>query len=530
MAWGLASGLPLIGIDDAAITRSYADNIARGLGYVYNAGGEHVEGSTTFLWVSILTGLYALTPTPEIAILCLCFAITVSAVYMMLRFVRLLALRMGVDPSLAVGFAAVLLLINPGYFFWSVWSMMELALWSLMLLAMLYALALRVDDETPAAAGSWLMCVTALLLPLTRPEGIAAAIGLLLLALALSPHRWRGYVAGIGLAVGSFVAVTAFRLIYFGQPFPNTFYAKVSTDRLHDLKDGVKYLASFVLQSPFAELFVALWVGAVVWALWGLRRAQSGQRLVLLGGALMLGGLMVYAVLGGDHFALWRFYQPIAPLLPVFAALGLAWAVTQLLRGGGPKALIRAPVVAAWLAAVAMGWLHYYQARFDVIKEYTLVETGLSFGEFLNTVSPRPSIGVGAAGGIALTYDGYIYDLLGLNWTEMAHANPIKVGMRNHASFDKTVFWAHPPDVVSIFNKPCLAEGADPFWAVDDTAFHGLATDADFRARYQPVTFVQRDRCWPGYATPDWLAQAEGQPGVAAYDWADTVLGGIDGS
>jgi len=46
---------PSIGIDDANITQAYAQHLAQGLGYVYNAGGERVEGSTSLLWTVINT-------------------------------------------------------------------------------------------------------------------------------------------------------------------------------------------------------------------------------------------------------------------------------------------------------------------------------------------------------------------------------------------------------------------------------------------------------------------------------------------
>lgn len=47
LAWTLAGGIPAIGIDDAAVTRSQAENLAAGHGYVYNVGGEWGEGATS---------------------------------------------------------------------------------------------------------------------------------------------------------------------------------------------------------------------------------------------------------------------------------------------------------------------------------------------------------------------------------------------------------------------------------------------------------------------------------------------------
>ena len=489
LASGIVGGIPLIGIDDAAITRSYADNIARGAGYVYNIGGERVEGSTTLLWASILTVVYSLTSQTELPILVIAFVFTCVAMFCALRLLRLFCSSVTAEAGPAMWVFAVCMIASPGYFMWSVWTMMELALWSMLVLALTLLLARRVEGR--AAIGNGLLLIfIAMLLPITRPEGIMVSVGLLILALLLYPHAWRSVVFACAGALGTFIAATAFRLSYFGQPFPNTFYAKVSSDRLQDLADGVKYLFSYLLNRPFAEILVAFWFMAALWALASLRDQRPGARAMVVVAATVFGMLSVYAALGGDHFALWRFYQPISPLLPIIPALIVGWVFAELNRtegwlGGAP---VRIASIFGALALLATGWVHYYQSRFDVLKEYELVEKGLSFGEYLNEVEPNPTIGVGPAGGIALAYEGEILDLLGLNWTEMAHANPIKVGMRNHASFHKPTFWKHAPDVLSAFNRACGETGL-VFWSANDDALDGLFSDEPFREAYLPVRF-----------------------------------------
>lgn len=522
IAWYLAGGLPAIGIDDAAITRSYSENIANGLGYVYNAGGERVEGSTSFLWTMLLALLYALTSAPEVPILLLTGALSAAAVFCALRIARRLAGRTGAPASLTVAVQCVALIASPGYFLWSVWTMMELALWSCMTLMMVWQLVRAVEAEGDAGApGLWLF-LPALALPLSRPEGIAVAAGLLCLA-AVICRRWRrSLLLALVLALVSFAAVTLFRLAYFGQPFPNTFYAKVSSDRIQDITDGAKYAISYALGAPFVAVFLAAWAAAVIWAVPRALRGQPGSRGLLIVAAAIAGFLAVYACLGGDHFVLWRFYQPVTPLLPVALGIGLSpWLGA--LSGGASVSWARwaVPALAAAAACALLGWMHYYQARFDVAKEFTLNGAGIDFGNYLDTVSPRPSIGIGPAGGIALAYDGYIYDLLGLNWVEMAHANPVKTGMRNHASFDEPTFWKHAPDVLAMFERGC-AEGREGRTLVVPTeAYDGMLASSRFRDHYRPVLFQDPARCWPGFATPAWLAQVAEDPGITPLAWSD---------
>ncbi|WP_428929789.1 hypothetical protein [Marinibacterium sp. SX1] len=524
LAYALCGGLPLIGIDDAAITRSYSENIARGAGYVYNVGGERVEGSTTLLWTMILAGFYALTPSPEPLIVLTAGLLTLGAVLAGLRIARVVTGELDGPADLAVGILAVLLLASPGYFLWTVWTMMELALWSAVTLWLVAHLAIRVEAGAPSGPGIGLF-LPALLMPMIRPEGVAVAVGLVVLGILLAPGAWRRGVIALGLSLAAFVAVTWFRLEYFGQPFPNTFYAKVSSDRMQDLVDGAKYAISFLLGAPFVEIYLAGWACAAVWALARLFRGEQAGRGLLIPAAAVFGLLSVYAALGGDHFALWRFYQPMTPILPAALAIGAAMAIGILVdRVAGRRLWMALPAGAAALVVLVSGWLHYYQSRFDVVKEFTLVEQGLAFGSYLNGIEPRPSIGVGPAGGIALGYDGYIYDLLGLNWTEMAHANPIKVGMRNHASFDKPTFWEHRPDVLATFNRPCSERGSQSFWAANDDAFDGLFEDQRFRDEFTPVQFFDGSSCWPGFAVPGWLETVGARDSIEVLSWSDVTL------
>lgn len=513
LATMLAGGVPAIGIDDAAITRSYSENIANGLGYVYNAGGEHVEGSTSFLWTMVVALIYRLTVTPEVTILLVTGLLTWLATYSALRLLRCLAERLGLSGQHATLALCVFLAASPAYFLWSVWTMMETALWSCMALLLISKLVRCVEAEEAAPGAS--VYAAAVALPLIRPEGIAVAVGLLALSALLDRGLRLRLGAAVLLALTAFAAVSLFRLSYFGQPFPNTFYAKVSSDRMQDIIDGSKYALSFVLGSPFVSVFVAAWSAAALWGVLGALRGQPGARGVVVAAAGVFGFLAVYAGLGGDHFAQWRFYQPIMPLLPAAFALGVALCLVRV-RGAG---VFRAPMLASGLLVVGIGWMQYYQSRFDITKEFDLTRDGLEFGTYLNGVTPLPSIGVGPAGGIALAYEGYIYDLLGLNWTEMAHANPVKTGMRNHASFDKATFWANRPDVLATFNRECLGDGKQVFWASNDDAFDGIFSDRRFRAEFVPVLFRQGADCWPGFAVPDWLDEISADSGVTTLTW-----------
>src|SRR6187549_3906405 len=58
--WGYQS--PAIGIDDANIYFVYMKNFAEGHGFVWNVGGEKVEGFTSLIWTLIGAVAYKVSP------------------------------------------------------------------------------------------------------------------------------------------------------------------------------------------------------------------------------------------------------------------------------------------------------------------------------------------------------------------------------------------------------------------------------------------------------------------------------------
>ena len=517
LAWYAIGAPDLVGIDDAAITRNYAENIAAGHGFVFNIGGERVEGATSLLWTGLIAIIYLLPVNDAVAILTLTYVITAGAVALYLTIASQLALRLG-GTARAGLFAAVLLLIGlPDFLVWSVFSMMETALWSLMLTLLILRLIRQTDSDPPDQRDPWLV-LAACAMPLTRPEGVAMAAGLIVLAMTLRGGPNRALIAALLTTIGTCVAAVAFRLWYFGYPMPNTYYAKVSSDRVQNIVDGAKYLADFLFARPFADFGAVACATMLTLAV--LQPRREWAKAITLLACTVFGVLAVYVVLGGDHFTLWRLYLPILPLLILLAGVAMQ---SQLPRIAGWRGTMAA--AAGLTLYLGLSWLFLYQNRADVAKEYDLTAKGIAFGNFLNTVEPPPKLGVIAAGGIALSYEGAISDLMGLNWTVMAHANPVKEGYRNHASFDASTFYQHPPDLIALFTRDTCQ---DDNWSeprASSGPMKGIVMETQFQQMYQPV--VLRDGatgCWNGYARRTWLDQTS-EPRILPRNWADLTLG-----
>ena len=193
------SGTPLVGYDDANIFFVYARNLLDGHGFVFNAGGERVEGFTSPLWLLICTAARAITTRFEI----LLFAINVAGVS-----VALWCLHAFISERLRssiLGFAlTAAVALTPGFVVWNVVSLMDSGLWT----------AVFVIASVTALRSTRMLPLLLIVLVLTRPE--ALVIGPVLIAISFGMRATAAFVI-------TAVALLVWRLAYFGYPLPNTY-------------------------------------------------------------------------------------------------------------------------------------------------------------------------------------------------------------------------------------------------------------------------------------------------------------------
>jgi arabinofuranosyltransferase len=293
--------------DDAYIAYRYARNLVDGLGLVYNPG-EAVEGITNLLWTLLVAaGLalggqakavgYALGVASGAGVLALAHALAAPALPRAQRW--------------AAGLAPWLVLSSLPFVFWTS-SGMETPLFAFFVSGALAA-------EARARRG--LATAAAVLATATRPEGV-------LVAAAVYGWRvcWRWRAEGLRVLRGPAVyallllALTGFRLAYYGALVPNTFQAKVGG--VPPLR-GLHYTLGFLAGGACLMLVPA-----------GYAAARQLRWWPALGFALLL---TVYVVcVGGDVFPFARFF---VPLLPALAAAAVAGAVLLSRDGLLPAAL-----------------------------------------------------------------------------------------------------------------------------------------------------------------------------------------------
>jgi len=456
---------PPHGIDDAHIFYRYAENLAAGRGFVFNPGGERVEGVTSLSWVAILTGAVRLgLPVDAVAraLGVLCGAATVVLSYFL--GLRVLGSRR------AAACAGLALALDPGFLVWSAASGMESALYALLATGLLLA-ALGGRPGTTAAL--------ALLAALTRPEGIALWLPTVALLRRRGRHPSGRLAAPLAVAALVLGLVFAARVGYFGHPLPNTYYAKVHGLHLRALAEGVVYCLG--MATRYHLILAAALVGAV-----GALRAGRGEGAVVATGAFVATGFGTYALAGGDHFAAWRHLHYGYPALVVLAAAGLvrgARACGGLDAGGD---LSRRTARVAGLVIVL--WAAGNRSLLGALDlELDLAARGREEGAYLRDWAP-PGVRVGVllAGALPHASGVQCFDLLGLNSTAVAHAAKPRFGHgpKNHESFDRETFFRVAPEIV--WHGLEVAGGRCAPHAVEQMLMQGLPDDPRFEALYEP--------------------------------------------
>jgi hypothetical protein len=487
------SGTPLVGYDDANVFFVYARNLVDGHGFVFNAGGERVEGFTSLSWLLICAAARAITPRFEI----LLFAVNVACVSVALWWVhRLIANRSAFAKAPAGQAAAFVLVVAvalaPGFVVWNVISLMDSGLWSaVFIITTVVVLRPAFDprhDETRR-----LLPVLLIVLVLTRPESLL--LGPALIAASILIHRSvKSHVASIVAFAAATAAVAAWRLSYFGYPLPNTYYARAEPLDAR-ITAGLAYFSDFAQANPLVPLaLVAGFITAGV-AHRRYRAAKDEEARALFGAqsallVLMVIGCVIPIIDGGDRFGFSRMFQPVVPLAAIQAAITAA-AVRL------PTHAVTACVVAILLALVP--WRHWmvldeldyaspttasaswYTPRVEISAADDMRRIGAAFSRAFPDV--KPTVGVIVAGGFALTYTGPTIDLMGHNHVGMAHAPGPRTGPRAETAFQPEVFMTIAPDALLLSR-----------WSPerDWFAFPMLGGDYDRPAHQTPDYFERR--------------------------------------
>jgi hypothetical protein len=358
--------------DDAMISMRYAKNLAQGYGLVWNPGETPVEGYTNPLWVVYMAIFHLLPIDPRMISL----YIQISAAVLLvinLFIVRRLAYRLTgsqVAALIAVIFTAFSLQLNT----WSLQGMEVCVLAPLISLTVL----LLVESMQADRFSVWPYVLLGIG-TLVRIDVLAPYVAVVGFMLFNDRVRWKQHLLyGVGVLLTFFVPMTLFRLAYYGDYLPNTYYLKVTGyPILLRVLNGLHYAVTYISR-----------VGIFALAIYLFRR----DRLIRLIGWLVIVQMLYSIYVGGDAWDYWsqganRYVSIALPLLFVLFAAAFVEVWNRL------RAALNTPRDRRFLAYGALVFgifsLIIFNSLYgpDAVGEWLLLNSGLLHGDDQNMVA-----------------------------------------------------------------------------------------------------------------------------------------------
>jgi len=328
--------------DDAMISMTYARNLVEGHGLNWARWGDPVEGFSHPLWL-----------LPMVVANLLPIDIGQRSLFMQLFGLGLFCWAIWLTYRIAQdffwlgrrSFALLAATLTASFYPLVYWSLTGLAASGQAVICLLVVwLALRITERGETHTLKLCACFAAALL-LRIDMAIVVGVALTWIAFRRRFRGWRRWGLGALIVLGFVGGYEVFRLAYFGDPLPNTYYLKLHGVALaprveHGL--GVLQKAS----KTYAPL-LALVLGAGAWM--ALRR----HRVLLLPGAVFVAYTLYSVYVGGDvgdplQLSASRFQAHAFPLFFV----GLAAVISAF--DGRLAGIFRDP---AWLRSDVRPWI-----------------------------------------------------------------------------------------------------------------------------------------------------------------------------
>jgi hypothetical protein len=325
--------------DDAFISFRYADNLVRGLGLVYNEG-ERVEGYSNFLWtmyhaLGLKLGADVENWANAGSIACFLGSLGV------LTWNSWVTRRESSGLVTWIPVAAVLAALHPDWQFFAT-SGLETSLFALEITLLYVVLTVGPSRSSRAAVAGLLLTLASM----TRPDGLLLTVPVAIFVLLTAPRRLPALLALSAAFLITWIPYTLWRVSYFGDFFPNTYYAKSAAMAWYS--QGAAYAALY-----FARYWPLL-LGPILVVLAWPRGTHAGDRVWRVASdpwrgrvalaALLLAAYVWFVLRVGGDFMFGRFLIPVTPLLFVLLELGITrltpgrlrtpWLFAMLVAGG----------------------------------------------------------------------------------------------------------------------------------------------------------------------------------------------------
>ncbi len=450
--------------DDMMISMRYARNLAEGNGLVWTAGGDRVEGYSNFLWTTLMAAVHAFRPPANIAAIpvrLIGYLCTVGTFVLAVRLLRVFAPR-GVIPVVVM---LTCMLLSPDIVLWGAWGF-ENSLLGFLLLVFLVRLFERGTDDPIAY-------LALALVPITRADAIYLFAANAVVAMLVSTNR-RRTVVWLALALVPFAAHVAFRLSYYGEWLPNTYYLKV-----HGLTD--KHSRGFAYAKGFVQAYGVLLAVAIASGLSIVSRDRRGLAVLVLA----LANLGYVTMVGSDMLSGYRFFSHLMPVLFAFASAGIA------LLGQG---LVGKLSIAAALLIISVPPTPKVFQRLLVPNANGDQQKQIQVAAIINkNALPDSSIAVLCGGLVPYMTRRPALDILGKSDKHIARLDPFPGSMAGHGKVDTDYIVGRRPDLIVMCNAGVyFTRGLSANMQTNDPQVRFLSGPA-FREIYLPYAIDDDD-------------------------------------
>jgi hypothetical protein len=401
--------------DDAMISMQYGKNLAQGHGLVWNAGEKPVEGYSNPLWVLLMAGIHlfpvAITQTSF-------YVKLLSLLFLILNVINIKLLADEFTEKKFVPLLAAFL--SAFYFSLNNWSLqgMEVGLQALILNSAMF-FGVRSLKAKRFSPWPYVLFGIGILL---RMDTVAPALAVIAVTVYIDT-KWRQQHLAWGLGVVGLTlgGLTLFRVLYYGDWLPNTYYLKLGgVSLILRISIGLRRFWDFVWNSNWAlfALPLSLPILDKRKTLWPLYAAFLGQ----VAYSVYVGG-DAWEHVGGAN----RFIAAVMPIFFVIFAITLGQLSSLVISFLKPKDKLGHATVQVFLAVFGIFSLISFNRLLvqDDIAKWTLrekpvftesVERYALMGLALKEVTTEDAvIAVVTAGNIPYFSERTAVDLLGKN-------------------------------------------------------------------------------------------------------------------
>jgi tetratricopeptide (TPR) repeat protein len=426
--------------DDAYTTFRYVKNFIEGNGLVFNVG-ERVEGYTNFLWVMILSiPMYLsriFSMNLEIETIAQIFSILLCVIVILETYYLSRLMKSNRDNHMSIFLGLLnetsnflppfLMVVSIPFLYWGV-SAMETSLFVALTLLSLILYLKNISSKQPGK----IFVMVSVLNSLTRPEGMIFFIlimghQILTNYLAVNEHNlfaklrktFNSKILKELVYYSIPVAIyICFRLLYYGYPFPNTFYAKTDFS-FKFLIRGWIYFWEFA--RPFLAYGLFLFLPLAMWKEKGTRIKFS----TLYG--IFICWIVIVIILGGDVLPINRFFLPILPMIYVLIAKSLICIVDIVFAKNKRVNSFGKIIVYAF---VIIWGIYNYNVQYDNMMTKRAYESGLVkkmkiYASWVNHQIELNNRGMSVAmstiGAFSYYSNARVIDLVGLTDEYVAH-------------------------------------------------------------------------------------------------------------